>query len=320
MAEYANRREFTIPAEIKDLCKLNKEKYVKKHKDAAGGKKEALQDFYNYLIDDLPFGIEWIVRYGHIPDAAEAKEKILNHLKDEKLIKKLDKKFRKDGNEGYELLPIVIFEILETEATKFKEAKTDNETAELPGYVNKLLELSHMSMKKKIKKLTSNGVDANLAFDVLSVIPTSKAISSNKYKGLFRFRKLMQVIYRDASTLEDVKFDKIAKYVVKSDFYPALITALLLERNEIKADFNDNQIKCFNSITTWCFNTMEDFDKDTIKDILTVYIKERKKDASNNRDSNRRFFISSLPATEYKEIHKVMEKMLEVDPSIKEYL
>ena len=110
------------------------------------------------------------------------------------------------------------------------------------------------------------------------------------------------------------------KVVFKGDDYvPSIITFALLERKEKISGFNDTQKKLFNSITEYCFKTMEDMKKDDIVAILKAYTEARKRDESQNKDTNRRYYISSLPESDYPRILKVVSKIIELDEDMKKY-
>ena len=327
MSEYENnRREFKVPKDVEKFATLSRDKKIKKikKKGLASKEKDAAKIYYADLYDQLPRMLEWVVRYGRIPAAKDVKEGICNKIKDKSFIKFITKRLKHDETEreSLMLLPIVSFDIMEADINKYREAKTDNDEAEYPSYVNDLLSLGKIIVGKKLSKLVKHGVSESLATDLLMIVPTSKVIKDGNKTGYFRVKKLMQVLYKDASVLtEDIHFDKIVKYLFNSEMVPTLITMLLLEKNETKSDFNENQIKVFNDITKWCFNTMSNMSPEQNLEILTSYVNTRKKDAEMNRDSNRRFFISSLPdSDEYKTIWAAIRKIEDRNPNMKEYL
>ena len=167
-----------------------------------------------------------------------------------------------------------------------------------------------------MKKLKKAGVPETVAFDALSVIPTSRALEKSQ---TYRIRTLFRVLYEHAKN-EDFSIEPIMKLVIKSDYHAAVITFLLLEKKEIYVNYTDKQKEFFNKVTDWCFNTLEDFPKETINSVLRTYIKTRQNDKAQNRDSNRRFFLSSLPEDQFPKIVKVMNKIIEQDETVKEFL
>ena len=49
---------------------------------------------------------------------------------------------------------------------------------------------------------------------------------------------------------------------------------------------------------------MEEMDRSGIESILKTYVETRKRDESNGRDGNRRYFIKSLPDSDYPRVRK----------------
>lgn len=81
----------------------------------------------------------------------------------------------------------------------------------------------------------------------------------------------------------------------------------------------ETQKQLFNELTTWAFNKLETFDKETINLVLNLYLNVRKEDENNNRDSARRFYISSLPENEYPKTLAAMKKIVERSEDNKKY-
>lgn len=320
--ENHGRREFRIPNDVSDFAELTFKKYKKKYGDPYASKKDLRKGYYLSLVDMMPRVVEWLVRYGHIPEAKESKEAIYTIIADSEFVKTLIKMLKKDDDmDGLELLPIIVFDILREasirHAKQVKEKENDPQV-EVEDYdVDDLIELSNLVIKGKKKKLVKAGLNENVAFDVLSVIPSQKVLGLNQ---LYRFRTLFRVLYEHAKTVENMDINPIAKYVVRKDYYPSLITFLLLEKKEMYVGFTDQQKKFFNDITSWCFNQMEDMNKETIRAIIQNYCDARKKDKDKSMDSNRRFFLSSLPESDFPNIVKVLKKMQDEDASIKEFL
>ena len=110
------------------------------------------------------------------------------------------------------------------------------------------------------------------------------------------------------------------KLVFKDEEYiGSVITFALLERKEKIATFSEGQKKLFNDITEYCFKKMENMSKDDIGSILKAYVENRQRDDKANRDTNRRYYISSLPENDFPKILKVVERMCSANEDIKKY-
>ena len=64
---------------------------------------------------------------------------------------------------------------------------------------------------------------------------------------------------------------------------------------------------------------MEEMKKDEIYDILKSYTDVRKRDESQGKDTNRRYYISSLPESDYPRILKAVDRLCNTDEKLKKY-
>lgn len=307
---------FKIPEDVKLFASLTEKKYMKKYADDYDSKKQKKKAYYEMLISELPEVIKLLVFYSQVKEVIEIKHDIYARLFDKKLIKKITKIVDEDIDEieNITYFPIVIYDVIK-EAT-MQHAKEKEEDPEAKGFdLSDLINLSNKILRKKMKKLEKHGISKELAFDCLSVVPTSKVLE----KGMYRMRLLMNVIYTHAKT-EDIDIEQIMKYVVTSNYYPVIITYLLLERKSEFVNMDDKQKEFFNKVTDWVFNTLEEMDKTEIRQILISYFNARKRDKGQNKDSNRRFFLGSLPESDFPNITKVIEKIKSTDSSIEEFL
>jgi hypothetical protein len=314
-----NKREFKIPDEAKKLAKLTAKKFKKENKDYYDSKKEMKQAYYSQIIDLLPESIALCVKYGHLADVKETKEAIYAKIMDPGFIKYLKKEI-KDAELSFDnllLLPAVINDIVKEAAEAKKAAEAEDPDKKVEFDLTDLVDLSHIILKKKIKKMTKAGIDENVAFDVLSVIPSPKILSKSQY---FHIRSLFNVLYEHAKTKE-INFEKLMKVLFKDEdtYIPSIITFALLERKEKITNFTDSQKKLFNDITEYCFKTLEEMKKEDIYAVLKSYCDARKRDEAKNHDTNRRYYISSLPESDYPKITKTVNKMVKDNENMKKY-
>ena len=309
---------FKIPEDAKKLAKLNPKKFKKDSKDYYDTKKELKKAYYAQIMDYLPVSIQLLVRYGHVPEVKELKDSIYEKITDEDFVKYLTKEIKDDYEfDNMELLPNIIYDIVKEAARQTELEKTANPDQKEEYDVSDLVELSQLILKKKIKKMVKAGIDKDVAFDVLSTIPTPNILKKSQY---FHIRALFTVLYEHAKTM-DINFEEIIKILFKDDdsYIEHIITFALLERKEKISNFNDSQKKLFNDITEYIFKTLEDMKRDRIYKILKSYCEARSRDEKQNRDTNRRYYISSLPENDYPKILKVVEKICEDNDSLKKY-
>ena len=311
-------------------------KYKKKAKKEGYGfdnKKELRNSYYGTLMEYLcPDTIEWLLRYGYRNDAETTKirEGVYEQLRDEKFVKWMTKTVKKFqgkkkkkkrsvsvyGFENLEFLPIFLRDIILDLEKKNQIALAANPNAKIASnkaYVG----LSYAILSHSIKDMVDAGVPEELAFNVLSVIPSKDVMA---YSVRYRLATLFTTLY-DASKGIAVPFATIIENLFDHDENAefAVILFALLERKEKFGSLTDNQKKLYLSINNWVFDTLEKKDKEFITTLLEDYVKSRKRDDAQGKDSNRRYALSSLSENEYKNITSVMKSMILQDESVKKY-
>ena len=103
------------------------------------------------------------------------------------------------------------------------------------------------------------------------------------------------------------------------DKLEVVITFALLERRDKLSTFNDSQKKLFNDITDYTLKSLEEMKKDDVFSVLKAYAETRRRDEAQKKDSQRRYYISSLPESDYPKIIKTVSKLVERYPDWKKY-
>lgn len=311
-----NHQEFKIPEDPRRLAKLNFKKFKKQNKDLYDSKKDLKKGYYGQIIDLLPESVLLIVRYGHLQAVQETKGAIYDKITDPGFVKYLTKYVKEDNSfDNMIMLPNIIVSIMKEANARVAEAKAQDPNATLTYDLSDLVELSHLILKKKIKKLKSDGISENVAFDALSIIPDPQILNKS---ASFHMKELFNMLYIHAKT-EKIDVPKLMKDLFKGNKIETVIAFALLERKEKISNFTDGQKVLFNDITDWAFKTMEDMKKEDIHAILKAYAETRKRDEAQKKDGARRYYISSLPAEDYPKIIKTVEKLVERYPDWKAF-
>jgi hypothetical protein len=207
-----NNNGVRIHDDVLEFAKMTFKKYKKKNADEYDSKKEVKQGYHLYLTERLPKAIEFVTKYGYIKqdEVKETKDAIFTKLTDEDYVKYL-KKLIKEGEkiENIKILPIVIKEIVEA-TNKFNTELLANNPNEKIVDVSDLIELSQIIMKKKLKKFEKEGIDAALAFDILSIIPKDSVLENSHN---YRIHLIMEVLYEHAKS-KTVPFANIMNIIV----------------------------------------------------------------------------------------------------------
>lgn len=310
-------RKFRVPEEVKELEETTLKKYKKNYADDFCSKKEIKKDYLRFIVDRIPSAIEFLVRFGHLPDNAETRETLYARITSEEVIALINKYLDKDYEiENIEYLPIIIYDILREDEIQYqKELKENPETAKRI-VSDDLVDLAYRLNKKKLKKMEKKGIDKQLAFDCLCILPTPELIGKGRN---YRIKQVFQIIYEHAKE-KSIDIDTLFKILFKEDKYPSVISFALLERKEKYLNFNDSQKEAFNKISIWAFDKLEDMDKEDIVILLKGYFSSRKRDKQQNKDSARRYFLGTLPEDKYPKITKAINTIKNVDATIEEFL
>ena len=311
-----------IPRDVEEFAFADFKSYYKEWKDQYSKKKEARADYYCGLLEYLPVVIDFFCTKGHVQngDIPEAKrlcyDKFLNKDDKDRFVIYLTKAVKEEGNgvcTNIIYLPIILREMIQG-IIAYNENRAEDQPPMAPA--DNLFNLSEAILKKRMKKFTKIGVDASLAFELLSVMPHTTAI---KYSPYYRVREIFEILYKYAETM-NIDFTKVVRLLFDSSDYNYIIGFALQEKKDKVKSFNEKQNALWSQITKWVFEELEDMDEKVIRDILKNYISLRKKDAANGRDGNRRFYLSSLPQDDYPRITKIINQIKNSDSEAEKYL
>ena len=316
-----NRQVVAIPDEVKCFATWDREKYHKQVKGAYS-KKEEKKYYWDDKLICLGPTIEFLCKYGNMQNNPKVQEiKDLSYAqfcdRDQKLVKKIIKTIKNgDGDviENLQYLPILLREIM-TQAIKYKDELIKE--GEEPVPVESLCELAELILKKKIKKFAKKGIPENLAYDILLVAPEKDALKYNRFS---RVKQLFDVLYLHAGNNVAIDVPAVFKAAIDVNDYPMVISYALQERKEKTKNFNDNQMKFFVDVNEWIFDQLEEMDDSDIRRIIENYVRARSKDAMNGNDSNRRYFLSSLPSEDYPNVVRIINDIKNKNPESEKYL
>ena len=319
MKENQRGGEFKIPKIVSKFANKTWKKYWKENKDVFDSKKDGLKEFCLYLQDMVPDVVEFLIRYGHInnEEVKQVKNDCFAKIINEDFIKYLGKRIKKDEDYAKELkmFPILVREIGMAAEQENQKALAQNPQAAVYD-MSDLYEISKKLMKKQMKKMMEIGISEEMAFDLLSLIPSPKAM---QYSPVYRIRNLFNSLY-EWSKSKAVPFKDIMNIIVKEEQYTNFIVFALLEKREVLSNMSDAQKNLYTDITTWCVETMEGMNPHDITEIINAYIKARNRDESNGKDCARRYNLGVLTAEDYPHINAVITRMVAENGDIQKYL
>ena len=319
MKENQRGGEFKIPKIVSKFANKTWKKYWKENKDVFDSKKDGLKEFCLYLQDMMPDVVEFLIRYGHInnEEVKQVKNDCFAKIINEDFIKYLGKRIKKDEDYAKDLkmFPILVREIGMAAEQENQKALAQNPQAAVYD-MSDLYEISKKLMKKQMKKMMEIGISEEMAFDLLSLIPSPKAM---QYSPVYRIRNLFNSLY-EWSKSKAVPFKDIMNIIVKEEQYTNFIVFALLEKREVLSNMSDAQKNLYTDITTWCVETMEGMNPHDITEIINAYIKARNRDESNGKDCARRYNLGVLTAEDYPHINAVITRMVAENGDIQKYL
>ena len=309
----------TVKKEVFKFAKADWDKYKKKNEDDFDSKKEMKLGYGMYLVDCVPEALDFVIRYGHInnEEIQEYKTKIYRNLSDEKFINALSREIKEgsDIKKRVRLLPIAYKEIMQVTQAHNDSLIAANPNAQIIP-MDYIVEFVQLLLKKKLKKAKSLNIPESLAFDVLCVIPHEDAV---KYSQFYRIHSLYDLPYERSKSMI-IPFNEIVELIGTDDIVSALIVFALLERKEKFSKLTDSQKSLYLEISNWCFDMMNNkLDSGVTEAIIKMYIKNRKKDEAQGRDSNRRYALTSLSADDYPKISKIVQKIISDDSTLAKY-
>jgi hypothetical protein len=311
----SRKNVFELPKDVEKFVKRpideDLKKFLKKNKDYYDKKKDCKKAYYAVLTDLLPEVLHVLTKYGYREEVQKIKNDAYEKLIDIEYLKYLTKVVKKGEEEiqNIELFPIVANDIIREIEAQYKKQLEANPDASKPDLSDIVL-LSRLILEKKIKKCVKKGIDELIAFDLLSIIPCKECMKDRQ--PMYRTRLFMEKLYAHAAT-KQIELEPIVKYIYKEDFASNLIGFMLMERKDKTKNFNDLQKKFFIDSNEWLFNTLEEYDEESIRKILEAYLVMRKEDEKNGKDSERRYHINSLPDKDYPRIKKVVTLLIKKD-------
>lgn len=182
-------------------------------------------------------------------------------------------------------------------------------------------------LKSEIKRYRNNGVPDNMAYELASVVPTTKMFKS----GRQAFKNLLSALYNIAANEEVdltvvlpavIKVDK-KKQLKKSEFYERFYSEFILHKASNKNhSFTDNQKELHESLIENTLGYLESIKKRKCKEILKGYIRRRKTAESFKNDTKRviKFIDHANSNSSYTNIKTVIQELISDNSSNEIYL
>lgn len=265
---------------------------------------ESKEAFVSSLIPDM---VNWYLNESYKKQDMVAG--LFNQMAEEKFITTLKKAMKKEkGDEILESSPGLIIVL-----NDFLAATSGKLTEEQKEIVSKII---NKGIKKSKAKITEKvEIPEEVAQELLVVIPVPEIV--DRKFSIISIQKLTKKLYNVAkvmdtklTTVKQIK--KLFKQILGEDMLIDAAGAILLERKEISSKFSTHQTEVWNLLTLFALETIEDQNKEDVKESILAYGARRKKDEMKGRDSERRIKVTSIDDEEkYPKIVKAVRKLAE---------
>lgn len=254
----------------------------------------------DYLVDIE----DYYFKKGH--KDRETVEKLFEKMNNKKFVKCL-KVLQKEEilDEG---VPVII--------TNFIERKGSELDEEL---VNDYIKVVNKILKEKVKKLSEKlDIEKDIVKDILVVVPGDDYIE-DRIVGIYvgRVCRKLYILAKNDLNLNIKQIKKMFKFLFKEELIYDVAVQILLEKKEYMKNFDEKQIAIWNTLTDFALKTLNNLNKDELREKIVRYCKRRSND---ERDVARRVSLSQIDKDSYPTLYKVVNKLKEKNEDLAKFL
>lgn len=333
----AKSKKIKIPKSVLDL-KMSPKRYAKKHNIRLKGKhmskrekkhnmKRLKKEYSEAAIIGLNKAVKILAENPEAKKIEKVKAGIDNIIINPEVMRRISKIYKKDP-ERYPNLIFLPYMITNTLLYYSSDAISDEEK-EIGKKLDTdaLITFCEKILKKEIKRYKKMGIDPNMAFQLATVIPTTKLFANNRQW----YRKLIQEMYAIAEE-NPVDVDEVLKAVMKldkkksiskKDFLEGFFSEFILQKSSNKnAKWNESQKELHESLVEKSLFYMDNLKKSKLREMLKKYIKRRKTAESYKSDTKRviKFIDHAHSNSPYTTIKEVVQDLVEDNSANELYL
>ena len=299
----AKKKKIKIPKSVLDL-RMSPKKFAKKHGIRLKGKgmskserkhnaKRLRKEYSESALNGLNKAVKILAE--NAPEGkkiGKVKDGVDNIISSPDVMKAIAKMYRKspDSYPNMIFLPHMIMNTL----LYYHSDSISDEEKEIGKALDEegLIEFCEKILKKEIKRYKKMGLEDAVAYQIATVIPTTKLFKSNRQW----YRRLINELYSIAST-QSVDIDLILKAISKidkkkgidkKDFLEGFFTEFILQKSSNKNHtFTETQKELHENLIDRALLYLDGLKSRKLRDILKTYIKRRKTAESYKNDSKR---------------------------------
>ena len=338
MSKDKKKKDIQIPECVKVL-KLSKKKYAKKNgidldsnkmskKDGKRKLKKITLEYNEEVIKGLNKAVKILTEVTEdTKKVNKVKEWIENKIVDPATMDAVAEMYKKHP-ELYSNMIYLPYMIVST-ITYYRQEDLTDEEKEFGKRIHSddLIEFCMKILKKIIKKYEKQDLSSEVAFQIATVIPTTKLLAGSRKW----FRNLITTLHIMAEkSVPDLKaiFKAILKlegkkYINKKLFYELLYQEFMLKRlSNKKYSATDSQKEFYDNFVDMTLEYLNELKVGKIKGILKQYIKARKKAEEFKSDGKRiiKFVDHANSNSPYQNIKAAVQELINDDKNNEIYL
>lgn len=332
-----DKKKIKIPKSVLAL-RMSLKKYAKKNSIRIKGKnmskkdkkyavKRLNEEYAEFAINGLNKAVKILAENPENKKTEKVKQGVENIILNPAIMKRIAKLYKNDRSSypNLKFFPDMIMNTL----VYYSSDDINDEEKEIAKNLDKeaLVEFCEKILKKEIKKYEKAGLPEEVAYQLATVIPTTKLLKANRrwYKRLivqmYEFAE-NQSIDIDTIFRAIIKLDK-DKYITKKSFLNGFFSEFILQKNKNKnAKFTDTQQELHEGLIERTLVYLDNLKKSKLKETLKQYIKRRKTAEEYKNDSKRiiKFTDHANSNSPYVNIKAVVTQLIEDNGSNELYL
>lgn len=323
----AKKKKIKIPSSVIDLG-MSQKKFAKKHNIRLKGKgmkkkerkhnqKRLIKEYSEFATSGLNKAVKILAENDaeKVKKINKVKAGVDNIISNPAVMEKVAKIYRKSP-ESYPNMIYLPYMIMNTLVYYQSDTISDEEKE-----IGKALDVEALTtfcekiLKSQIKKYKKMGLEDEVAFQLATVIPTTKLFKNRQW-----YKTLIQTMY-DIAEHTDLDIDAVLKAVTKIDkkgyskkeFLDGFFMEFIMTKSTNKmAKYTDSQKELHEGLIERSLVYLNNMKSRKLRDVLKQYIKRRKVAESYKNDGKRviKFIDHAHSNSSYATIKKVVEELI----------
>ena len=331
-------KKVKIPKSVLKL-RMSPKKFAKKNNIHISGKhmskrekkhaiKRLNKEYAEFAITGVNKAVKIMAEHPEAKKIDKVKAGVENIITNQEVMKRIAKIYKKD-RESYPNMKYLPDMIMNTLVYYSNDSITEDEK-KIAENLNKeaLVAFCEKILKKEIKRYEKQGLPEEIAYQLATVIPTTKLFKNSRrwYKRLIV--QMYDIAAQQTVDLDEIlkavsKIDKDKKYVTKKEFLEGFFSEFILQKASNKtAKFNDSQKELHDTLIDRTLVYLDGQKPSKLREILKRYIKQRKLAEEYKNDSKRviKFVDHANSNSPYENIKAVVTELISDDASNELYL